>query len=465
MLTALRIENFKAWRETGEIRLAPLTVIFGRNSAGKSSLTQFLMMLKQTIESPDRRRVLHLGDRNTPVDLGTPRDLLFDGGHERVLSFALSYSLPSRLTIRDPKSSWKGSADAVRFDARIGCGRTGRLRVLKMRYLLKDSGNETLSIGMNLEGQPAGNHGKGRYRLTAENYEPVRNVGRGRPLPAPDRFYGFPGEATAYYQNTAFLADTVLALESQFRRLFYVGPLRGYPERSYVWSSGEEPEHVGIRGERAIEALLAAHDLGIRLGPGKRGEPFQKIVARWLKDLGLIESFRARPIAKGRNEYEVLIRVRDGSREVNLTDTGFGLSQLLPVIIECFYVPPGSTVIFEQPEIHLHPAVQAGLADLFAEAVLARENGKDRDVQVIVESHSEYFLRRLQRRVAEERLSVDQVAVYFCEPDPSGSRIREIELDDYGNITNWPPGFFGNEMEDLLAMTDAAARRSGSGAQ
>ena len=465
MLTALRIENFKAWRETGEIRLAPLTVVFGRNSAGKSSLTQFLMMLKQTIESPDRRRVLHLGDRNTPVDLGTPRDLLFDGGHERVLSFALSYSLPSRLTIRDPKSSWRGVADAARFDARIDCGRrTGRLRVLKMRYLLKDSGNEMLSAGMNLEGPPAANHGKGRYRLTAENYEPVRNVGRGWPLPAPDRFYGFPGEATAYYQNTAFLADTVLSLESQFRRLFYVGPLRGYPERSYVWS-GEEPEHVGIRGERAIEALLAARDRRISPGRQKRKRPFQEIVARWLKDLGLIESFQVRPIAKGRKEYEVLVRVRGGSREVNLTDTGFGLSQLLPVIIECFYVPPGSTVIFEQPEIHLHPAVQAGLADLFAETVLARENSKDRDVQVIVESHSEHFLRRLQRRVAEERLSVDQVAVYFCEPDPSGSRIREIELDDYGNITNWPPGFFGNEMEDLLAMTDAAARRSGSGAQ
>ena len=71
MFTSLKIENFKAWRRTGELRLAPLTVLFGPNSAGKSSLTQFLLMLKQTIESSDRTRVLHPGDRSTIVQLGT----------------------------------------------------------------------------------------------------------------------------------------------------------------------------------------------------------------------------------------------------------------------------------------------------------------------------------------------------------------------------------------------------------
>ena len=132
----------------------------------------------------------------------------------------------------------------------------------------------------------------------------------------------------------------------------------------------------------------------------------------------------------------MLVRVREGSSEVNLTDVGFGLSQLFPVIVECFYVPRNSTIIFEQPEIHLHPSVQAGLADLFIETIQAREEGEDRNIQLLVESHSEHFLRRLQRRIAEEQLSQDDVAIYFCEPGPQGSSIRELDVDLFGNISN-----------------------------
>ena len=78
MLTTLRIRNFKSWKDTGMVRLAPLTIFFGVNSAGKTSLLQFLLMLKQTSESQDQRRVVHPGDDYTPVELGTFQDLIFD---------------------------------------------------------------------------------------------------------------------------------------------------------------------------------------------------------------------------------------------------------------------------------------------------------------------------------------------------------------------------------------------------
>src|SRR5690606_26485450 len=126
--------------------------------------------------------------------------------------------------------------------------------------------------------------------------------------------------------------------------------------------------------------------------------------AERLRAMRLIDDFDIRPIAPHRREYEVLVRTGPKSPEVKLTDVGFGVSQVLPVIVECLYVPRRSIVIFEQPEIHLHPSVQADLADLFVDAIRAEEDGKPRECQFIIESHSEHFLRRLQRRIAEEAL-------------------------------------------------------------
>jgi predicted ATPase len=110
---------------------------------------------------------------------------------------------------------------------------------------------------------------------------------------------------------------------------------------------------------------------------------------------------------------------------VLIADVGFGVSQVLPVLVLCYYVPEGSILLLEQPEIHLHPAVQAGLADVFAEVV------KERRVQIILESHSEHLLRRLQRRVAEEQLPSDQVALYFTAIENGASRLERLQLDPF----------------------------------
>ena len=113
----------------------------------------------------------------------------------------------------------------------------------------------------------------------------------------------------------------------------------------------------------------------------------------------------------------------------------------------------------EHPELHLHPSAQAGLADLFIEAIRSREEGYDRNIQLLVESHSEHFLRRLQRRIAERVLKPEEAALFFCTPFAEGSHISRLAVDDYGNITNWPNNFFGDEMADFAAMTDAVLSR------
>jgi predicted ATPase len=458
MLTRLRIQNFKAWQDTGEVRLAPITVLFGSNSSGKSSIGQFLLMLQQTAQSPDRQRVLHTGDAQTPVDLGTFRDIVFRHDESREIDFYLTWELPSPLKIEDPRSKEKFLGNAVEFSAIVGqgVGREGRLAVQRIRYQLLQDEAPVLAVGMELDNAK----GKDQYQLTTEGYKLVRNPGRGWPLPPPTRFYGFPPEAVAYYQNSGFLDDLALSLEKQLGRIYYLGPIRDSPKRLYTWS-GSTHEHVGWRGEHAVEALLAARQRKLSPGLKKHGIAFSELIAQWLLRMGLLDSFETKPLGPNRKEYEVQVKTRGSKGPVNLTDVGFGISQVLPVIVECFYAPPDSTILLEQPEIHLHPEVQAALADLFIETIRMREDGQERRTQLIVESHSEHFLRRLQRRIAEEAIKPEDAALYFVNASGPGgtSQLRPLEVDPYGNILNWPQGFFGDEMGDLAAMTMAAMNR------
>jgi predicted ATPase len=203
--------------------------------------------------------------------------------------------------------------------------------------------------------------------------------------------------------------------------------------------------------------VLAATDRRIGSGYKKPKVAFQVVIAKWLKTMGLLESFTVRPIAEHRKDYEVLVKTSHSTTEVTLPDVGFGVSQVLPVIVECFYAQPNTTVLLEQPEIHLHPSVQSALADLFIETVQSKENGTERAVQLIVESHSEHLLRRLQRRVAEGVIRPEEVALYFCKRGQNGSVIEPLEINLFGDIKNWPDDFFGDEMGEITARLDAAA--------
>src|SRR4051795_3280835 len=117
MLRGLRIQNFKAWRDTGHLDLAPLTILFGPNSSGKSSINHLLMMLKQTVRSPDRNSVFDFGDANSAVDLGNFRDLIFAHEMKNTLEFELEWVLDAPLQVRDPRSRKRFSGDRLSFSA------------------------------------------------------------------------------------------------------------------------------------------------------------------------------------------------------------------------------------------------------------------------------------------------------------------------------------------------------------
>jgi len=269
-----------------------------------------------------------------------------------------------------------------------------------------------------------------------------------------------------YYQNASFLSDLELEFERACSRIRYLGPLREDPKRQYIHSGGK-PTDLGLRGELAIEALVASRLSGRRVTRGWQrggrrrmpGIPVEQLVAEWLKELGLIASFELEALDDRETLYRVAVRRSADSTPVLLTDVGFGVSQVLPVLVLLAHAEAGDTVILEQPEIHLHPSVQAGLADIIIETALART------VQVIVESHSEHLLMRLQRRIAEERVGnglvfgPDDVSLYFCSQTSGESVIDKLQLDIFGAISNWPRDFFGNPMADSVATLEAAVER------
>ncbi len=118
-----------------------------------------------------------------------------------------------------------------------------------------------------------------------------------------------------------------------------------------------------------------------------------------------------------------------------------------------FFAPPGSTVILEEPEIHLHPLAQSVLAELFVEV------SQKRLVQFIVETHSEHLFRRMQTLVAKEHLGTEDCEMYFVEKEQGRAQLRRLELDPYVRVKNWPDRFFGDALAETREQTQLALKR------
>lgn len=450
MLGSLDLRNFRSWREA-KVEFAPITGLFGTNSSGKSSLLQFLLMLKQTREERDRSTVLQL---NGPyVELGQYSDVINGGDIDKRLQWDIRFLPSKKLELIDAtgsKTAVAAAGDVFGISSEVAAERLPRTGTLSMRASFLEYSLSGISFRLTAKSESSS-----EYELVSAggNFEFIRNRGRAWALPGPVRSYAFPDQARTYYQNAQLLSDLEAAYEQEMDNLYYLGPLRVRPTRDYIWT-GTRPIDVGNAGERSIEALVAATAADERrsLGPKKKKRPLQEIVAYWLRHLGLIESFSIEEIAPGSNRWIAKVRTHSGSPYVPLTDVGTGVSQVLPVITLLQYVPEGSTVILEQPEIHLHPLAQAGLADVIIQAAIHRR------LQVILESHSEHLLLRLQRRLAEAKppspstareLSSDKVRLFFANTDGGISNLVPLDLDEFGNIRNWPDRFMGDAFNEV----------------
>lgn len=459
MLNRLQLKNFKSWREL-DLKLAPVTALFGSNSSGKSSIIQFLQLLKQTKDSTNTQAVVEFGDSSTAVELGSYRDAIYQHEISNSLNWALDWSTTKAIVLNDAsrKSSMIGTSTNLGID--VGLAARGRQVVTENLSYRFDGMTFSLTKRDTKPGYQLVSSDENRLKF-------VRSMGRPWDLPEPTKCFSFPDQAQTYFQNAQFLGLLENAYVEQIDHILHLGPLRDDPKRQYSWS-GSTPADVGPRGERTIEAILAATDSKQRRNLKYKSptKPFQEMIALWLRKLGLIDSFRVAEVGKDSGLFRVFVKKNPYSVETLITDVGFGVSQVLPVLTLLYFAPEHSTIMIEQPEIHLHPHVQAGLADLIIATVINRR------LQIIVESHSEHFLNRLLRRVAEREtefgiIDHEQVALYFCQNIQGSSHLERLRVNLFGGVENWPKDFFGDQMADLFAREKAAAqtRRNMASAQ
>jgi len=417
MFTRLKLTNFKAWEDTGDIALKPVTLLLGINSSGKSTLIQSLLLLKQTVQSPDRTIHLNMGgdEINDLFNFGDFDNVLRQGT-SGVRQFSLSFSYQSHAASRIGQGA---------FFCSYGQNSAGG--VVIQDWLVETDHRQFRSIRRE----------KGSYSVVVDDEGQPR--GKGRQL-SPERSVSLSAEAIAILgHDGAVLEDLSLSIRRELENIVYLGPLRRKPERDYVWNKSK-PGEIGSDGHRAIDALLAS-----ALMKGDDQHRIIEDVSNWLLRMKVADKLEVKQLGRS-TRYEVVIH-RDGV-EANLRDVGIGISQVLPVLTVAYFAPSGSTIMLEEPEIHLHPLAQSVLAELFVEV------SRERNVQFIVETHSEHLFRRMQTLIARQQTTTDAAAMYFVERDEKKATLRSLELDNFGRVKNWPEGFFG----DALGETREQAR-------
>ncbi|MCG9890589.1 MAG: DUF3696 domain-containing protein [Thermosynechococcaceae cyanobacterium MS004] len=240
-------------------------------------------------------------------------------------------------------------------------------------------------------------------------------------------------ESVQYIFNTSIYASDLLNLYLSESR--YLGPMRDYPERFYLFS-GKSTKQVGKSGKGTSDLLFESPSFLKRVNQAL--EKFR--IGHEIK----IVSFQDQETNEPSDVYA--IRLIDSFSKVNISllDVGFGVSQVLPVIIQSLFARD-QTILIEQPEVHIHPRLQTELGDLFMESV------RDFGNRFIVETHSEHLMLRLQRRIREGKLKPDEVSVLYVDRTEEGSVCLQLRLDDEGDfIDYWPNGFFDEDYKEIV---------------
>ncbi|WP_190316095.1 AAA family ATPase [Pseudanabaena sp. UWO310] len=395
----LALKNFKCFKEV-DVSFSKITLLTGENSSGKSSLIYGILAPLQSISLNGNSFPLYLSLNGNYVNMGGFEEVAFNHSLKNDLGIDLNFAFGGRTY--EFKTSW--CFDLIR--------NSPRLSYLKNRSpFIKTvvSQKEDLSYVVNIEHIDSELKSLDIHDFNAQSIDNFnRNI----------------------YDYFIEIFDNLYnELINDFN---FISSFRLQPDRTYYQSLLNRT--VDKSGRGYIDQILEWND--------NQSEESLNL-ASILKDLKILYDIKPHRLSGGR--FEIKVKVKSRSKWESLADVGFGISQFLPIIVADLQLRDNSTLIMSQPEIHLHPSVQANLGDYLVRQV------KERNKNYIVETHSEYLLNRMRLLIVKGEISPEDVAVYYFENSvKDGSIAHRIEFTKDGQILNAPKGFFETYMIDTM---------------
>jgi predicted ATPase len=481
-ISRLRFSDFKAFKGNQNVELLPITIAAGVNSSGKSTLLQSLLLAKDTLSSNklSEQPLLYSSDR---LKFTRFNELIYGKPNRYVNGIGLGFSMPSKISNDEagkylgihPKTK-RSSFFELGIDAQFDYSESDKRVCISQVLLTISEWGQGLDPMLTLIFRLTEQENKWHIQVETDldipfyPWENTEYVTLDRFIPLwsarrpPEGSPDYRSEIYELYKLFSNFFDRLR--EALTSNMHYVGPLRSAPENVYVHQqlSGLE---VSSAGEQTIQLLYENLDTKVDFVKwdersfslsqlSRSRERLEDALNRAFTLLGIEQDLRIKHPSSSSYEADLNLHRKPKTR-VLIPQVGFGISQILPIIAVSLLSSPGDFLIFEQPEIHLHPRSQAGLADLLLCVALT---GK----QVLIETHSDHLINRIRRRLAEDKdnLLNGRVNLLFVSPPESsemGANITTAQFDEYGNIENWPKGFLAESAYESSAIMDASMRK------
>jgi predicted ATPase len=476
---AIRLQNFMAFRDTGWVELHPITLLFGRNSSGKSTILRALRLLRQSLNPRANDEPLIFTDENG-IDLGEFASVVHDQDKSKSMVFGfrcgpLKYLREIRVNAVRRNPAWRAEvtdeADWAEIELAFSLGDDDTVQLVAVHVAAlsgKDDQDRLNILGAyRLDAELSRLFNNDEWYLSSDCLSPAEdeelrnrwtgvNISRiSGFLPQLSRF-DVRAEKSTWLQEELWQAESLLGeireeIRDYLARLVFLDAIRPESQRVYTFDRSTQ-KRWELHGLEAFLKFLSG-----RLPPDQLAE-----IDHWLVHLDL--GVEARAIRRSSadailTEFQVQLRERGVGLAINLSDVGVGAAQILPIIIQMVVGLPGTAVVGEQPELHLHPRAQARLGDLFIAA-------KQRGVNCIIETHSEHLLLRLQKQIARttageipsgergQMLLPNQLAVYFVNRKDGVSTTTQIEVGPYGDLLSTPEGFEDFFSDDMIETAE-----------
>jgi len=430
-VSGVGVSGYKSIEAMQHVEIRPLTILAGANSSGKSSIMQPLLLLKQTLEATY-----------------DPGPLLLDGPNVRFTNVEqfMPKGAGSRATLSVQIESSVKSSLLLVFQLVRGEGH----RLLSTTYKTGE-GEYRLEEGMTKEQVASAVPSEFRKAFERGFPKDVKwGVARSRCFLQAALMFEGNGAALERVLVTGF-SPAEMMFEGPIRRIIHLPGLRGNPRRTYP-KTAVGPAFPGVFQDYSASLVaLWQENRNARLNS----------LAQDMLALGLTWKVKSRPVDDTQVELQVgrlpAAAQGGGWDLVNIADVGFGVSQVLPVLVALHAAEEGQMVYIEQPEIHLHPKAQVAMAEVLA-------NAAKRGVRVVAETHGSLLLLGVQRAVAEGSLSPDLVKLHWFQRDEQGcTNVTSADLDQQGRFGDWPEDFGKTELEAQDDYLSAAEKQHANG--